>query len=97
MNIQKYQSWAFARKPAYLHRLADFEYEVFYALWLDSKHQVLKALELFYGTAGGASVYLREVIKEGLACNAAAIICGWTAFDTGLVMNDFCLTLILDW
>jgi len=41
------------------------------ALWLDSQHQVLK---LFRGTVDGASVYPREVIKEGLACNAAAVI-----------------------
>ena len=44
------------------------------ALWLDSQHQVLKSQELFRGTLDGASVYPREVIKEGLACNAAAII-----------------------
>jgi len=36
------------------------------ALWLDSQHQVLKAQELFRGTVDGASVYPREVIKEGL-------------------------------
>ena len=54
--------------------LGSFEHEVFYALWLDSKHQVLKAQELFRGTVDGASVYPREVIKEGLACNAAAVI-----------------------
>ena len=54
--------------------LGSYEHEVFYALWLDSKHQVLKAQELFRGTVDGASVYPREVIKEGLSCNAAAVI-----------------------
>ncbi len=54
--------------------LGSFEHEVFYALWLDSQHQVLKAQELFRGTVDGASVYPREVVKEGLACNAAAVI-----------------------
>lgn len=44
------------------------------ALWLDSQHQVLKAQELFRGTVDGASVYPREVIKEGRACNTAAVI-----------------------
>jgi len=54
--------------------LGHYEHEVFYALWLDSQHQVLKAQELFRGTVDGASVYPREVVKEGLACNAAAVI-----------------------
>ena len=35
---------------------------------------MLKAQELFRGTVDGASVYPREVIKEGLACNAASVI-----------------------
>ena len=74
MNIQKSQSWAFARKLSIIAPPGSFEHEVFYALWLDSKHQVLKAQELFRGTVDGASVYPREVIKEGLACNAAAVI-----------------------
>jgi DNA repair protein RadC len=54
--------------------LGNYEHETFYALWLDSQHQVLKAQELFRGTVDGASVYPRKVIKEGLACNAAAVI-----------------------
>lgn len=53
--------------------LAGYEHEVFYAMWLD-QHQVIKAQELFRGTVDGASVYAREVVKEGLACNAAAVI-----------------------
>jgi DNA repair protein RadC len=54
--------------------LGSYEHEVFYAIWLDSQHQVLNAQELFRGTVDGASVYPREVVKEGLACNAAAVI-----------------------
>lgn len=54
--------------------LGGYEHETFYALWVDSQHHVLKAQELFRGTVDGASVYPREVIKEGLACNAAAVI-----------------------
>jgi DNA repair protein RadC len=54
--------------------LGNYEHETFYALWLDSQHQVLKAQELFRGTVDSATVYPREVVKEGLACNAAAVI-----------------------
>src|SRR5690554_2806395 len=44
--------------------LGSYEHEIFYALWLDSQHQVLKAQELFRGTVDATSVYPREVIKE---------------------------------
>ena len=54
--------------------LGGYEHEVFFVLWLDSQHQILAANELFRGTVDGASVYPREVVKEGLACNAAAVI-----------------------
>ncbi|NQY38154.1 MAG: hypothetical protein HRT37_25065 [Alteromonadaceae bacterium] len=54
--------------------LGDYEHEVFYAIWLNSQHKVLKAQELFRGTINAASVYPREVVKEGLAVNAAAVI-----------------------
>lgn len=54
--------------------IADKEHEVFYALFLDSKHRVISHCELFRGTIDSASVPLREVVKESLACNAAAVI-----------------------
>ena len=49
-------------------------YEVFAALFLDNRHQVIKYEELFRGTIDGASVYPREVVKKALEYNAAAII-----------------------
>ncbi len=54
--------------------LAGKDKEVFYAIWLNTQHQVVKAEELASGTLGSAQVYPREVIKAGLACNAAAVI-----------------------
>ncbi len=54
--------------------LGNYEYEVFYALWLDNQHHVLCGQELFRGTVDGSSVYPREVVKAGLACNAVAVI-----------------------
>lgn len=55
-------------------RLQDEEHEIFCALFLDNRHRVLAFKELFRGTIDGTSVYPREVIKETLQCNAAAII-----------------------
>jgi DNA repair protein RadC len=47
---------------------------VFYAVWLNSQHQVIHHGELFHGTIDSASIYPREVVKAGLACNASAVI-----------------------
>jgi len=55
-------------------RLRDRPHEVFCCLYLDNRHRVLKFEELFRGTIDGTSVYPREVVKEALAVNAAAII-----------------------
>ncbi|MBL4712103.1 MAG: DNA repair protein RadC [Gammaproteobacteria bacterium] len=54
--------------------IGDKEHEVFTVLWLDTKHQVIGHSELFRGTIDGASIYPREVVKDGLAHNAAAVI-----------------------
>ncbi len=48
--------------------------EVFSAVFLDSQHRVIRFEELFRGTIDSASVYPREVVKQALACNAAAVI-----------------------
>lgn len=55
-------------------RLAHLEHEVFGVLFLDNQHQLIKFTELFRGTIDGASVYPREVAKEALYANAAAVI-----------------------
>lgn len=54
--------------------LRDKPHEVFYALFLDSKHRVIHHQELFRGTIDSASVPVREVVKEALKFNAAAMI-----------------------
>lgn len=52
------------------------ESEVFAVLYLDTQHRALKFVRMFKGTIDGATVHAREVIKTGLALNAAAaIIC----------------------
>jgi DNA repair protein RadC len=54
--------------------LRDKPYESFYVLYLDSKHRVIHHHELFRGTIDNASVPIREVVKEALKYNAAAMI-----------------------
>ena len=49
-------------------------YEVFAVLYLDNRHRVIQYRELFRGTIDGASVHPREVVKEALHWNAAAVI-----------------------
>jgi DNA repair protein RadC len=55
-------------------RIGELTYEAFGALWLDNRHRLIEARELFRGTIDGASVHPREVVREGLALNAAAVI-----------------------
>jgi DNA repair protein RadC len=64
---------------AYLSaQLRGYSYEVFACLFLDNQHRVILLLllleELFRGTIDGASVYPREVVKQALYHNAAAVI-----------------------
>jgi len=55
-------------------RMRDLDHELFCCLFLDNRHRVLSFDELFRGTIDGTSVYPREVVKEALAVNAAAVI-----------------------
>ena len=50
------------------------EFESFVAIWLDAQHRLIAGMELFRGTLTQTSVYPREVVKKGLALNAAAVI-----------------------
>jgi DNA repair protein RadC len=60
---------------AYLQaRLRHLGHELFCCLYLDNRHRVLRFDEMFRGTIDGTSVYPREVVKEALAVNAAAVI-----------------------
>ena len=55
-------------------QLRGYSYEVFACLFLDNQHRVIQLDELFRGTIDGASVYPREVVKQALHHNAAAVI-----------------------
>lgn len=55
-------------------RLAPRECEFFSILFLDCRHRLIHCEDLFRGTIDGASVHPREVVKDALARNAAAVI-----------------------
>ena len=76
---QKMQRGASFSSPAavkaYLQpKLAGLECEVFAVLFLDTRHRLVEYTEMFRGTIDSASVYPREVVKEALRLNAAAVI-----------------------
>ena len=54
--------------------LANREFEVFHALWLDARNRLIASEELFRGTLTQTSVYPREVVRRALHHNAAAVI-----------------------
>lgn len=63
-----------ATREFLIARLRDRPYEVFCCLHLDNRHRLIAFDELFRGTIDGASVHPREVVKQALARNAAAVI-----------------------
>jgi DNA repair protein RadC len=64
-----------ADTQAFLHaKIRHLGHEMFCCLYLDNRHRILRFDELFRGTIDGTSVYPREVVKEALSINAAAVI-----------------------
>jgi DNA repair protein RadC len=57
-----------------LAQLRDRPYEVFCCLHLDSRYRLITFEELFRGTVDGASVHPREVVRQAIAHNSAALI-----------------------
>jgi DNA repair protein RadC len=55
-------------------QLRDRPYEVFCCLHLDNRHRLIQFEEVFRGTIDGASVHPREVVRQALRYNAAALI-----------------------
>ena len=50
------------------------EHEVFCVLFLDAQHRIIALKQMFRGTVTQTSVYPREVVKEALGLNAAAVL-----------------------
>ena len=57
-----------------LAQLRDRPYEVFCCLFLDNRHRLIAFEEIFRGTIDGANVHPREVVRQTLLHNAAAVI-----------------------
>jgi DNA repair protein RadC len=55
-------------------KLGNLEREVFAVIFLDNRHRLISYQEMFQGAIDGASVHPREVVKEALKQNAAAVI-----------------------
>lgn len=55
-------------------QLRDRPYEVFCCLHLDNRHRLIHFEEVFRGTIDGASVHPREVVRQALRYNSAALI-----------------------
>ena len=55
-------------------QLRDRPYEVFCCLYLDNRHRLIAFEELFRGTIDRAGVHPREVLRQILLHNAAAVI-----------------------
>ena len=55
-------------------RVGGKPHEEFGCIWLNAQHNLIEAGEMFRGTLTQTSVYPREVVKEALHHNAAAVI-----------------------
>lgn len=55
-------------------QLTDMEREIFMAIFLDNKNRVLKHSRLFSGTLSHVEVHPREIVREAIKVNAAAVI-----------------------
>lgn len=55
-------------------KLGSQEFETFCCLFLDNRHRLIEFVELFRGTIDGASVHAREVVREAIKRNAAAVV-----------------------
>ena len=55
-------------------RLGALPYELFAVVHVDAQHRVLDYVELFRGTLAQTSVYPREVVKDALNRNSAAVL-----------------------
>jgi DNA repair protein RadC len=54
--------------------LQEREHEVFGVILLDQQHRIIRVEELFRGTINASAVYPREIAKQALLHNAAAVI-----------------------
>jgi DNA repair protein RadC len=68
-----FDSPARVKDYATLH-IGHLDHEVFAVMFLDHAHRLIEMSTLFRGTIAQTAVYPREVVKEALARNAAAVV-----------------------
>ena len=78
---QRVQRGALFKDPSvsrayFRDKLAGLEREVFAAAFLDTRHRLIEFVELFHGTLDGAEVHPRELVRQAILHNAAAVIVG---------------------
>lgn len=56
------------------HQIGNLPYETFVVIYLDNQHQIIHCEELFRGTINAANVYPREIVRQVIKYNAAAVI-----------------------
>lgn len=55
-------------------QLTDEEREVFMVIFMDNQHRVIKYSRMFSGTLSHVEVHPREIVREAIKTNAAAVI-----------------------
>lgn len=61
-------------RDAIQHKFGGYEHEMFACLFLDSRHRLLEFKEMFRGSVNYTTVHPREIVKQALRLNAAAVI-----------------------
>lgn len=56
-------------------KLGEREQEVFSVIFLDNQNHVIEYQEMFFGSASSVGVHPREIARQALKLNAAAVIC----------------------
>lgn len=75
MNRERPNLTSASNAVRYLQAIyAGLDHETFSVLFIDKRHRLIEAVEMFRGTIDGASVHPREVVKESLWRGAAAVI-----------------------
>lgn len=71
---RSYLSSPHAARDYFRIHVATLQYEVFLVAYLDSQNRVITVEEAFRGSLSATSVYPREIVKQALFHNAAAIL-----------------------
>jgi len=57
-----------------IHSMRDLQHEVFTAIFLDSSHAIIDTQVIARGTVSSNTIYPRELVKQALEYNAAAMV-----------------------